>query len=45
MQELVEKANSDEIKHNCPEIKWHFIGNLQKNKANKLLCEFKNPFF
>lgn len=37
VKELIEKACSNELQTNCPEIKWHFIGNLQKNKINKLL--------
>jgi len=35
-QELEEKAQSEDILKNCPEIKWHFIGHLQSNKAKKL---------
>lgn len=34
VQELIEK--SSELSH-LDEIKWHFIGSLQKNKINKLL--------
>ena len=33
--ELLEKANS--LKDDCPDIKWHMIGNLQSNKIKKLL--------
>ncbi|CAN8017917.1 unnamed protein product [Ixodes persulcatus] len=36
IQELEEKANSPEIQTACPEIKWHFIGRLQRNKVAKL---------
>lgn len=36
IQELEEKANSPEIQSTCPEIKWHFIGRLQRNKVAKL---------
>lgn len=25
-----------QIKEKCPEIKWHFIGRIQRNKVNKL---------
>lgn len=39
VQELEEKANSEVIKTNCPEIKWHFIGHLQSNKAKKVACK------
>ncbi|CAL8114952.1 unnamed protein product [Orchesella dallaii] len=36
VQELVEKASCSEME-NCPNIKFHFIGHLQKNKVSKLL--------
>jgi len=39
IQELEEKANSNEILTSCPEIKWHFIGKLQKNKLKKLISK------
>ncbi|XP_022918486.2 pyridoxal phosphate homeostasis protein [Onthophagus taurus] len=35
--ELVEKASNAEILEKCKEIRWHFIGNLQTNKVNKVL--------
>jgi len=38
VNELVEKATDPEIKEMCPDIQWHFIGHLQSNKVNKLLC-------
>ncbi|XP_072917989.1 pyridoxal phosphate homeostasis protein isoform X1 [Hemitrygon akajei] len=37
VQELVEKASDSQILSLCPEIKWHFIGHLQKNNVNKLM--------
>ncbi|KAF6725023.1 Proline synthase co-transcribed bacterial-like protein [Oryzias melastigma] len=37
VNELVEKASDPLILESCPEIKWHFIGHLQKNNVNKLL--------
>ncbi|XP_014291019.1 pyridoxal phosphate homeostasis protein isoform X1 [Halyomorpha halys] len=37
IQELVEKSNDPEILEKCKEIKWHFIGHLQKNKINKII--------
>ncbi|XP_078421519.1 pyridoxal phosphate homeostasis protein isoform X2 [Cetorhinus maximus] len=37
VQELVEKASDSQILSTCPDIKWHFIGHLQKNNVNKLL--------
>lgn len=36
VQELEEKANSEKILSQCPDIKWHFIGHLQSNKAKKV---------
>ncbi|XP_055926479.1 pyridoxal phosphate homeostasis protein-like isoform X2 [Argiope bruennichi] len=36
--ELHDKAVDEEIVHNCPEIRWHFIGHLQSNKVSKLLA-------
>merc|ERR1712187_914451 len=37
IQELVEKSGDEEMLEKCPEIKWHFIGNCQTNKAAKLM--------
>uniref|UniRef100_A0A8C3ZDP3 Pyridoxal phosphate homeostasis protein n=1 Tax=Denticeps clupeoides TaxID=299321 RepID=A0A8C3ZDP3_9TELE len=37
VNELVEKASHPQILLSCPDIKWHFIGHLQKNNVNKLL--------
>ncbi|KAK1154140.1 pyridoxal phosphate homeostasis protein [Acipenser oxyrinchus oxyrinchus] len=37
VQELLEKASDPKILASCPEIKWHFIGHLQKNNVNKLM--------
>uniref|UniRef100_A0A1A8AVP4 Pyridoxal phosphate homeostasis protein n=1 Tax=Nothobranchius furzeri TaxID=105023 RepID=A0A1A8AVP4_NOTFU len=37
VNELVDKASDPLILESCPEIKWHFIGHLQKNNVNKLL--------
>ncbi|XP_062911423.1 pyridoxal phosphate homeostasis protein isoform X2 [Mobula hypostoma] len=37
VQELVEKASDSQILSLCPEVKWHFIGHLQKNNVNKLM--------
>lgn len=37
VNELVEKASHAQILQNCKEIQWHFIGNLQRNKVNKVL--------
>lgn len=37
VNELVEKACNPSILEKCKEIRWHFIGNLQRNKVNKVL--------
>jgi len=36
VQELEEKSNDSEIIKNCPDIKWHFIGNCQTKNVTKL---------
>ncbi|CAM4702548.1 pyridoxal phosphate homeostasis protein [Caretta caretta] len=38
VQELLEKASDSKIMSSCPEIKWHFIGHLQKSNVNKLIA-------
>jgi len=37
IQEIEEKSGDQEMLEKCPEIKWHFIGNCQTNKAGKLM--------
>jgi hypothetical protein len=44
VQELADKANNQVIRLNCPEIQWHFIGHLQRNKISKLLSVMPNLF-
>ncbi|XP_040545290.1 pyridoxal phosphate homeostasis protein isoform X2 [Gallus gallus] len=39
VQELLEKASDSRILSSCPEIKWHFIGHLQKSNVNKLIVD------
>ncbi|EAW63360.1 proline synthetase co-transcribed homolog (bacterial), isoform CRA_a [Homo sapiens] len=41
VQELLEKASNPKILSLCPEIKWHFIGHLQKQNVNKLMGKIK----
>jgi len=43
IQELVEKSADKQILETCPDICWHFIGHLQRNKVNKL-TSVKNLF-
>ncbi|KAI1285940.1 hypothetical protein HDE_11334 [Halotydeus destructor] len=38
VQELFDKASDEEILEKCPEIRWHFIGHLQRNKVNKVVA-------
>ncbi|XP_066236424.1 pyridoxal phosphate homeostasis protein [Saccopteryx leptura] len=38
VQELLEKSSNPKILSSCPEIKWHFIGHLQKQNVNKLMA-------
>ncbi|XP_063781525.1 pyridoxal phosphate homeostasis protein isoform X2 [Pseudophryne corroboree] len=38
VQELVEKASDTNILSSCPEIKWHFIGHVQKHHINKIVA-------
>uniref|UniRef100_A0A8C6JK54 Pyridoxal phosphate homeostasis protein n=1 Tax=Melopsittacus undulatus TaxID=13146 RepID=A0A8C6JK54_MELUD len=38
VQELLEKASDSRILSSCPDIKWHFIGHLQKTNVNKLMA-------
>lgn len=38
VQELEEKATNELILERCKDIRWHFIGHLQSNKVNKVLC-------
>ncbi|XP_001607241.2 pyridoxal phosphate homeostasis protein [Nasonia vitripennis] len=37
VNELADKANSSDILEKCKDIRWHFIGHLQKSNVNKLL--------
>lgn len=37
VKELEEKANDPKILEHCKDIRWHFIGHLQRNKINKVL--------
>lgn len=36
-KELAEKGTHKLLLDNCPNIKWHFIGNLQRNNVNKII--------
>ena len=33
---MVDKATDSELQSQCPDIRWHFIGNCQSNKVNKV---------
>ncbi|KAF0299033.1 Pyridoxal phosphate homeostasis protein [Amphibalanus amphitrite] len=36
VNELLEKASNKELLELCPDIQWHFIGRLQRNKASRV---------
>ena len=36
VQELVDKSHDSELQELCPDIRWHLIGHLQRNKVNKV---------
>ena len=38
VQEVLEKASNPKVLSSCPEIKWHFVGQLQKQNVNKLMA-------
>ncbi|XP_015786156.1 pyridoxal phosphate homeostasis protein [Tetranychus urticae] len=38
VNELSEKSHDPEVIEKCPDIKWHFIGRVQKKQINKLLA-------
>lgn len=42
VQEIITKANDSQLQHSAPEIKWHFIGTLQSNKAKQLITSVPN---
>jgi len=44
VQEIADKANDPLIRQQCPDIKWHFIGHLQRNKISKLMSAQPNLF-
>ncbi|XP_077991966.1 pyridoxal phosphate homeostasis protein-like [Glandiceps talaboti] len=37
VQELLDKGSDSDILSECPDIRWHFIGHLQRNKVSKIL--------
>ncbi|XP_060879992.1 pyridoxal phosphate homeostasis protein isoform X1 [Metopolophium dirhodum] len=37
VQELITKSSDVELLEKCRDIKWHFIGHIQKNKVSKVL--------
>ena len=38
----MEKCNDPEVLEKCPDIRWHFIGNLQSGKTAKFAKGMKN---
>ena len=41
-EELEKKSNDPLIRAECPEIRWHFVGHLQRNKVPRLLNRTAN---
>jgi len=37
VQELEKKSTDPDLQSSCPDIRWHFIGHLQRSNVNKLL--------
>ena len=37
IQELYDKSHDAEVRERCPDIRWHFIGTCQSNKAAKVV--------
>lgn len=44
VNEVVEKSNFDKIRDSCPDIRWHFIGHLQRKSVNKLIAGVSNLY-
>ncbi|OXA43982.1 pyridoxal phosphate homeostasis protein [Folsomia candida] len=44
VQELVDKASDPQLQQECSDVKFHFIGHLQKNKISKLLSVVEKLF-
>jgi hypothetical protein len=40
IQELCEKSTDPVILKECPDIRWHFIGNCQSNKVRRILLRW-----
>lgn len=41
-EELEKKSNDPLIQSQCPEIRWHFVGHLQRKKVSKMLTRVPN---
>ena len=42
VEELEKKSNDNLILKQCPDIRWHFVGHLQRNKVPKILTRVPN---
>lgn len=42
--ELIRKAENDDVLRHCPDIKWHFYGNIQPSVATSRLVKTANLF-
>ena len=42
VEELEKKSNNDLIRSQCPDIRWHFVGHLQRKKVHRILTRIPN---
>ena len=42
VEELEKKANDNLIRKECPDIRWHFVGHLQRNKVPRIITRVPN---
>jgi pyridoxal phosphate enzyme (YggS family) len=42
VEELEKKSNHNLIRSQCPDIRWHFVGHLQRKKAPRILTRVPN---
>ncbi|CAF3333169.1 unnamed protein product [Rotaria socialis] len=42
VEELEKKSNNQLIRSQCPDIRWHFVGHLQRKKVPKILTRVPN---
>jgi pyridoxal phosphate enzyme (YggS family) len=42
VEELEKKSNDNLIRNQCPDIRWHFVGHLQRKKVPRILTRVPN---